>query len=167
MATLDQIITDNGSAVNYLVQLVGNTDETQRFYMNSWDATNAYLQRVNTLGTTIVLRTTDGYEVYTPPLSDPLLPYKTIIENAIEYFNEVMVEFAAENITLGITVAGKTKDVADYLQNILRYGQSGSLYEVIAEVDVLKLAGIPANLSPFVTDARLDAFKQKFVDYLT
>ena len=59
---------------------------------------------------------------------DALGPYKDMIHNAIEFFGEIMEIFAAENITMGITFYGKTKEVADYLQDVLRYGQSGSLY---------------------------------------
>lgn len=98
---------------------------------------------------------------------DALGPYKNIIHNAIIFFAEIMEIFAAENITMGITFYGKTKDVADYLQDVLRYGQSGSLYEVSHEIDELKLAGVPAGLSPFVTDERLDDFKAKITDYLS
>lgn len=98
---------------------------------------------------------------------DTLAPYRTIIHNAITFFSEIMEVFAAENITMGITYVGKTKEVADYLQNVLRYGQSGSLYEVINEIDSLKTSGVPAELSPFVTDTRLDNFKAKIVSYLT
>ena len=92
--------------------------------------------------------------------------YRVIIENAMRFFHDIMVVFAAENITMGITQSGKTKAVADYLQDVLRYGQSGSLYEVISEIDSLILAGVPTDLSPFVTVARLTEFKSKIAGYL-
>ena len=97
---------------------------------------------------------------------DPLLVYKSIVRNAINFFNEELVKFSAENIIMGITVLNKTKDVADYLQSVMRYGQSGSLYEVVHEVDTLIAAGIPGDLAPFVTDARLTALKNQILDYL-
>jgi len=93
--------------------------------------------------------------------------YKAIIRSAIEFFNEIMTEFAGENISLGITQAGKTKDVADYLADVLRYGQTGSLYEVMSECDRLISEGIPAGLSPFVTETRLTTFKGLIQDYLS
>lgn len=89
------------------------------------------------------------------------------VKAAINFGQELIVNFASENVLMGITQAGKTKDVADYLANVMRYAQSGSLYEVINEVDRLILEGIPANLDPFVNEARMNAFKQKIVDYLS
>ncbi len=97
---------------------------------------------------------------------DTLAPYRALIHNAMRFFDDLMVSFAAENITLGITQAGKTKAVADYLQNILHYGQTGSLYEVINEIEALKIAGLPTELEPFVTTSRLNSFKASVEDYL-
>lgn len=88
------------------------------------------------------------------------------ITAAIEFGNKLVIEFAADNVALGITQAGKTKEVVDYCGNMLRYIQSGSLYEVIHEVDKLIAAGIPSGLAPFVTADKLEAFKQKIVDFL-
>ena len=95
-----------------------------------------------------------------------LSPYVQIVRNAVAFYVEIMEEFAAQNITQGITVYGKTKAVADYLQNVMRYGQSGSLYEVVAEIDTLIAAGIPGDLSPFVTEPVLINFKTKVNNYL-
>lgn len=92
---------------------------------------------------------------------------KAIIEGAMRFGQDMMVEYASENVLMGITQAGKTKAVADYLANVIRYMQTGSLYEVIHEIERLKADGIPSDLNPFVTTPRLDAFKQKIVDYLT
>lgn len=89
------------------------------------------------------------------------------ITAAIEFGNRLVIEFAADNVALGITQAGKTKEVVDYCNNMLRYIQSGSLYEVIHEVDALINAGIPGNLAPFVTQEKLEMFKQKIIDFLT
>jgi hypothetical protein len=90
-----------------------------------------------------------------------------VIQAAIEFFGALTVTFAAENVALGITQSGKTKGVADYLANVLRYGQSGSLYEVINEIDALLAGGIPVELDPFVTIPRLNEFKNKILGYLT
>jgi hypothetical protein len=92
---------------------------------------------------------------------------KGVVREAINFFDELMIDYAADNVALGITQAGKTKSVADYLSNVMRYGQSGSLYEVINEIDSLKAAGVPVDLAPFITDARLDQFKQSILDYLS
>jgi len=92
--------------------------------------------------------------------------YKEIVSKAIKFGNDLVIEFASENIMMGITQAGKTKDVADYTADVMRYIQSGSLYEVIHEVDRLINEGIPQELSPFVTDQRMISFKNKILEYL-
>lgn len=165
--TLDEIILSKPDEVEYIIELEGNTNPSLRYILNSFDESKATVQQVETFLTKEILRTTSGYVVYTPPLDDPLEPYKELVSGAIEYFTEVQIEFAAENITMGITASGKTKAVADYLQNVLRYGQSGSLYEVISEIDALKSASVPVELSPWVTEERLDDFKNKIIGYLT
>jgi hypothetical protein len=92
---------------------------------------------------------------------------ETIIKNAIYFGEELLVDFASDNVLMGITQAGKTKAVADYLSDVTRYMQTGSLYEVLNEIDRLKLEGLPVDLEPFITTARLDAFKAKIQEYLT
>jgi hypothetical protein len=90
-----------------------------------------------------------------------------IISGAINFANGLIIEFAGENVAMGITQAGKTKAVADYLADLMRYAQSGSLYEVVNEIDRLILAGLPVDLEPFITETRMLAFKQRILDYLT
>jgi hypothetical protein len=92
---------------------------------------------------------------------------KIVVSNAITFGHNLIVDFASENVLMGITQAGKTKDVADYLADLMRYAQTGSLYEVINEVDRLIATGLPVDLEPFITQARMEAFKQQVVDYLT
>lgn len=91
---------------------------------------------------------------------------ESIVSNAIERGKELLIEFASENVLMGITAAGKTKAVADYLQNIDRYARTGSLYECVNEIDTLIAGEIPVDLSPFVTETRLLNFKQLVLDYL-
>jgi hypothetical protein len=92
---------------------------------------------------------------------------KQTIGDAMNFGNNLILEFAAENVLLGITQAGKTKAVADYLADVTRYAQTGSLYEVLNEIHRLESLGLPQNLEPFVTQARINLFKQKILDYLT
>ena len=89
------------------------------------------------------------------------------IKESINFANEMLVNFATENVLLGITQAGKTKEVADYLTDLLRYGQSGSLYEVVNELDRLIALGDPQGLAPFITVVRLEALKQQTLDFLS
>lgn len=92
---------------------------------------------------------------------------RDLVNDSINFGQELLVDYAAENVALGITQAGKTKEVADYLSDLMRYAQTGSLYEVINEVDRLIAAGLPADLEPFITLNKMNEFKQKVIDYLT
>lgn len=89
-----------------------------------------------------------------------------IINNASVFGNALILDFAVENVQMGITQAGKTKLVADYCANVQRYLQSGSLYAAITEIDSLVNAGIPENLAPFITTQRLNSYKSKIAQYL-
>lgn len=91
---------------------------------------------------------------------------KVIIENAMTFGHDMMVEFATENVMMGITQAGKTRDVSTLLADVAVYLNTGSLYEVVAEIERIKANGISGDLAPFVTVARLDAFKLKITNYL-
>lgn len=89
------------------------------------------------------------------------------IQNAVSFGSDLMIRFASDNIAMGITQAGKTKAVSDYLADATRYVQTGSLYEVVHEVDRLLAAGIPSDLDPFITASRMNSIKQEILDYLS
>jgi hypothetical protein len=96
----------------------------------------------------------------------PLKVVSEIVQNARLFGDSLVVTFSAENILMGITQAGKTKVVSDYLADLSRYIQTGSLYEAVNEIDRLVSLGIPESLSPFITLERMDIFKNKIVSYL-
>lgn len=93
--------------------------------------------------------------------------FTQIVKDAIDFGNELLVTFAAENVALGITQAGKTKEVADYLADVTRYIQTGSLYEVMNEIDRLIAEGLPLKLDPFISPNRINQFKNKIIEYLS
>lgn len=88
------------------------------------------------------------------------------LNDAISFGSVLRREISAENIAMGITVYNKTTEVSDYLDKAQRYLREGSLYAVIREIDSLVAAGVPSDLSPFVTEARLLATKQKIQTFL-
>lgn len=73
--------------------------------------------------------------------------YTTVVQNAINGFNTMMVQFAVSNILLGITQAGKTQLIADTLADVMRYGQSGSLYAVISALEAITPT---SEMSPYL-----------------
>jgi hypothetical protein len=79
---------------------------------------------------------------FSPPPATQLPPqqqYEIMVQNAILGFNQIMVQYVAQNIMLGITQAGKTELIADALQTVQRYGQSGSLYAAITALEAVQL----------------------------
>lgn len=91
---------------------------------------------------------------------------KEIVDKAIEYGHNLLVGFSTANVLQGITQAGLTEAVLDYMSPIKMAIDSGSLYVVIAKLDKLIFEGVPANLSPFVTTERLEEIKTEIETYL-
>lgn len=91
---------------------------------------------------------------------------KNTISSAMDFGKNIMVDFAVENVMLGITQNNKTKEVLDYLVEIKSAIDTGSLYTVIDEINKLKEKGLPDDLAPYITEERLDRIKSKIEDYL-
>ena len=89
------------------------------------------------------------------------------IDDAVHFGKEIMDTFKRENILMGITQAGKTKAVHDYLHWVEHYVSSGSLYAGKDQVlNIINANNIPADLAPFVTIPRLTTFVNKILTYL-
>lgn len=91
---------------------------------------------------------------------------QNIISKAMDFGKQVMVEFSAENVLMGITQQNKTKQVITFLNDVKNAMDTGSLYIAIDEIDKIVNLGIPEELSPFITEERLMIFKQKIQSYL-
>jgi hypothetical protein len=98
-----------------------------------------------------------------PPVITTQSKYESIVEKAIAGFNNIMIEYAASNIILGITQAGKTKLIADTLADIQRYGMSGSLYQVIAGLQSITLT---SDMDPYLNSSVIADLIQKTKDIL-
>lgn len=95
--------------------------------------------------------------------NDPLGPVKSVIRRAVSFGAKITAEFAAENVAMGITQAGKTKLIADTCQQAFYYLSTGSLYE--ARTAMLELV-LTEEMSPYLTEARLISFINKLETYL-
>ena len=94
---------------------------------------------------------------------DAYIPVRRKVIKAIESANDLIRQFAAENIAMGITQAGKTKLIADILKDVFYYAQTGSLYECIAAIDAIVI--LP-EYAPFITEERKTDLKNKVLDVL-
>ena len=88
------------------------------------------------------------------------------INDAIAFGNQLIIAASVENVLLGITQAGKTKEVSDFLNNMQVYLRSGSLYAAIDEINNLLESDLPSELSTYVSIARLNEYKTKIRTFL-
>jgi hypothetical protein len=94
---------------------------------------------------------------------DPVVVVTKKVQRAKIRFENLANDFSTENILMGITVAGKTKLIADTLRDVSYYGTSGSLYEVLTSIDSIVLT---EAMAPFLTTERVAAFRAKVVNLI-
>lgn len=90
------------------------------------------------------------------------------ILSAQTFGNNLLLQFAADNVLAGITQANKTIVVSDYLEDLYNYISAGSLYASIQKVNELiaDTSDNKANCSPFITNAVLYTYMNKIQTYL-
>lgn len=86
-----------------------------------------------------------------------------IVRAAMAFGNELIVEFSTENIMLGITQDGMTKQVRQTMSEVISALITGSLYDAIDEVDAIPES---AKDGKYITDERLQQYKAKIQEYL-
>lgn len=102
----------------------------------------------------------------------PIVPVAQVVANSISaaatFGNQLIFQFAANNVLTGITQAGKTIPVALYLQTLGYYLRSGSLYAAITEIQnlIADTSDAKAALSPFITNAILYNYMNQIQVYL-
>lgn len=142
-------------------------------YLKQLRAINDNIQTVNYYIDDLALNITSSIEIDENELVtlDAIVPASTpaqhiverTIHDAIKFGQRMVVVFAAENVILGITQAGKTTAVRKATADVVSALNTGSLYDAMAECRL-----IPAEDkdSVFVTDARLLNFINKIETYL-
>lgn len=88
------------------------------------------------------------------------------IADASDFGEQLILKFSTENVINGIARAGKTEAVTKYLHFVDHYLERGSLYAAINLLNSLILQGIPEELAPFVTNEKLNKFKNQIEEYL-
>lgn len=90
------------------------------------------------------------------------------IADAQAFGMQVLIDFATENVLMGITQAGQTIPVNLYLHRLGHYIGTGSLYAAIDEMNTIIADTTTAKTSlyPFVSDARITTYKNRIQTYL-
>ena len=88
----------------------------------------------------------------------------TVYDPLVAKLTKVRRRFIGENIAWGITQAGKTRLVGDFMKDVELWFSRASVYEVIQEIEKCKIAlqndaALATSLAPFVTVSRLDGYK--------
>lgn len=86
-----------------------------------------------------------------------------IIKSARGFGTEIIVEFATENVMLGITQDGMTGTVRRHCSEVIDCLITGSLYDAINEI---KAIPVENRDSKYLTPERLTKFCNKIEDYL-
>jgi hypothetical protein len=99
----------------------------------------------------------------TPNSEEIQLQYRAVVNSAMQFGNKVMLDFATENVLMGITQDGMTNAVRKAMTEVMSALLSGSLYDAIYEI-----RQIPAESKDvkYVTDARLLVYVNKIETYL-
>ena len=90
-----------------------------------------------------------------------------VASNADLFGHQTEQIFKQENIAMGITQVGKSKEVADFTERLGFYLSKGVLTAAITEIDSLIANGLPQDLEPFISEDRLLNVKTKIVNYMS
>jgi hypothetical protein len=85
------------------------------------------------------------------------------VRRAIDFGIQLLVEFASENIALGITADGKTSDVRKAMSEVTSALTTGSLHDAIAEARLIQEAD---KDDKYITNERLLEYINKIETYL-
>jgi hypothetical protein len=90
------------------------------------------------------------------------------ISAASSFGNKLATDFVVENVQMGITQAGKSGAMIDYLHELVHCILSGSLHQAVSVIDGYIADSSPEKeyLQPFVSNERLIVYKHKIQDYL-
>lgn len=108
------------------------------------------------------LMTDDQYAQYRSNIVIIDIVTQAII-NDTAFGDELITEFSAENVILGISELGKTGDILDILSPVIEALRAGSLIEAITRAKEISLASYD---DIFITKPRLLIFINKLEDHL-
>jgi hypothetical protein len=94
---------------------------------------------------------------------DAVVAAQAAVSKAISFGQQLITEFAAENIVLGITQDGQTGVVLDKMSSVMTALQSGSLYEAMNRAKAIPQSDYD---NKYITYARIMSFVNKIEAYL-
>lgn len=83
-----------------------------------------------------------------------------IVVKAQTTWAQLVQQFAAENIAMGITQVGKTGLIGIALQEVNMYGSTGSLWQAFEALSRVK---ITPEMAPFITADRIQWMKNQMI----
>ena len=94
--------------------------------------------------------------------------YTGVVLAAMTFGQQLMVQFAVQNILAGITQAGQSANLLAYTANLSQAITTGSLYVAIAQIEAMiaDTSSAKTNLSPFITNAVLYIYLNQIQAYL-
>jgi len=90
---------------------------------------------------------------------DITLSVKSVFRKSIIGVQDIVEQFATENVLMGITEAGKTKLISDTVAQVMYYCQTGALFEAVNALQAIELT---EPMAPFLTETRRTEYVQKF-----
>lgn len=90
------------------------------------------------------------------------------IQAAMTFGQQLIVQYSAQNVAAGVTQAGQTQAVANYLGPMINYLITGSLYAAVEQINtyIADTSSTKTGLSPFVTNDILYAYLNQIQTYL-
>lgn len=104
--------------------------------------------------------TSSGNQTYFPIPQQQYNMCLAIVVKAQTTWAAMVQQFAAENIAMGITQAGKTGLIGLALQEVNTYGATGSLWQAY---EALNRIQITSEMSPFLTANRVQWMRNQMI----
>jgi hypothetical protein len=94
--------------------------------------------------------------------------YQAVVGAAIAFGNQMIVQAAAQNVSLGITQAGQTLAMMNYCSILITCLSTGSLYQAITQLGIMiaDTSSAKTSLSPFITNDILYSCMNQIQGYL-
>lgn len=77
--------------------------------------------------------------------------YQALVSEAMAFGNQLMIQYAAQNVSEGITQAGMTENVMNYMTNLTLSLTTGSLYVAISQIESMIADTSSAKVGAYAT----------------